>query len=326
LNIPGTNNAGAPGDPSLYYGYPGFIFPVAQAPPGTSNAIGPNLGNAQPANPFLFRDQQYVTGANLSWNKGRHAFRGGVEWDHTQINHFQPQGGTFQQPRGSFEFNGYVTSLQGSTPTWFNSWADFMLGLPSATGKARALFNPIAMRWTVWAGYLQDHYQVTPKLTLTLGLRWEYYPFGYSDNGKGLRLRDLNSGNVELGGYGGVPKDDRMDVGHGQFLPRLGMAYRVRQQTVINAGYGMSADPYNWHQLRYAYPAVLLDTNVPANPADFIPAASLTGLNGAGLAGGRYSVPTGLILAPLPDLTSGSINTDQHQHFDVPQPAEPGFH
>jgi hypothetical protein len=66
LNIPGTNNAGAPGDPSLYYGWPGFIFPVAQAPPGTGNAIGANLGNAQPANPFLFRDQQFVTGANLS--------------------------------------------------------------------------------------------------------------------------------------------------------------------------------------------------------------------------------------------------------------------
>lgn len=64
---------------------------------------------------------------------------------------------------------------------------------------------------------------MTPKLTLTLGLRWEYYLFGYSDNVKGLRLLDLNSGNVELGGYGGVPKDDRMDVGHGQFLPRLGM-------------------------------------------------------------------------------------------------------
>src|ERR1700677_1794826 len=35
LGILGTNNAGAPGDPSLYYGYPGFIFPVAQVPPGT---------------------------------------------------------------------------------------------------------------------------------------------------------------------------------------------------------------------------------------------------------------------------------------------------
>jgi hypothetical protein len=85
------------------------------------------------------------------------------------------------------------------------------------------------------------------------------------------------------------------------------MAYRVRPQTVIIAGYGMSADPYNWHQLRNAYPAVLLDTNIPANVANFIPAASLTGLNGTGLGGGTYSVPTGLILSPLPNLSSGSI-------------------
>jgi hypothetical protein len=69
LNIPGTNNAGAPGDPSLYYGYPGFIFPTNTAAPGTANGTGAALGNAQPANPFLFRDQQFVTGANLSWNK-----------------------------------------------------------------------------------------------------------------------------------------------------------------------------------------------------------------------------------------------------------------
>ena len=83
------------------------------------------MGNAQPANPFLFRDQQFVTGANLTWIKGKHSFRGGIEWNHSQINHFQPQGGTFQQPRGSFEFNGFVTDQQGTTPTWFNSWADF---------------------------------------------------------------------------------------------------------------------------------------------------------------------------------------------------------
>ena len=66
-----------------------------------------------------------------------------------------------------------------------------MLGLPSGTGKARALFNPNALRWSTWAWYLQDHYQVTPKVMLTLGLRWEYYPFGYSDNNKGLRYLNL---------------------------------------------------------------------------------------------------------------------------------------
>lgn len=307
LKIPGTNNAGSTGDPSLYYGLPGFIFPTGSTPPSTSNATGAALGNAQPANPFLFRDQQYVTGANLSWNKGKHAFRGGVEWNHSQINHFQPQGGTFQQPRGSFEFNGYVTSLQGTTPTWFNSWADFLLGLPSATGKARALFNPTALRWSQWAWYVQDRYQVTPRLTLTLGVRWEYFPFGYSDNGKGLRYLDLNTGNVLIGGYGNIPRNDGVDVGTGQFMPRLGLAYRATPSTVIRAGYGLSADPYTWHVLRNAYPAVLLDTNVTANPADYIPAASLTGLNSTGLGAGSYTVPTGITLAALPNLSSGSI-------------------
>ena len=308
LGIPGTNNAGAPGTASLYYGYPGFIFPTGQTPPGTTiTDNGANLGNAQPANPFLFRDQQFVTGANVSWVKGKHSFRGGIEWNHAQINHFQPQGGTFQQPRGSFEFNGFVTDLQGTTPTWFHSWADFLFGLPSGTGKARALFNPTALRWSQWAWYLQDHYQVTPRITLTLGLRWEFYPFGYSDNGKGLRYLDLATGNVLIGGYGNVPRNDGIDVGSGQFLPRVGIAYRVTPSTVIRAGYGISADPYSWHVLRNAYPAVLLDTNVASSTANFVPAASLTGLNATGLGGGSYSVPTGIVLAPLPNLSSGNI-------------------
>lgn len=316
LKIPGTNNAGTTGDPSLYYGWPGFTFPTG----------GPNLGNAQPANPFLFRDQQFVTGANLSWNHGRHAFRGGVEWNHSQINHFQPQGGTFQQPRGAFQFNGNVTSQQGTTPTWFNSWADFLLGLPSETGKARALFNPTALRWSQWAWYLQDRIQMTPKLTLTVGVRWEYYPFGYSDNGKGLRYLNLNTGNVLIGGYGTVPQNDGIDTGFGQFLPRLGVAYRVYPSTVLRAGYGMSADPYTWHVLRNAYPAVLLDTNVPANPADFIPAASLTGANAAGLGGGSYSVPTGIVLAPLPNLSSGVIPLPTNiSTTTIPNPFDRGF-
>ncbi|GAC1650413.1 MAG: hypothetical protein NVS9B15_09990 [Acidobacteriaceae bacterium] len=51
----------------------------------------------------------------------------------------------------------------------------------------------------------------------------------------------------------------------------------------------------------------MLDNNVTASSADFIPAASLTGLNGAGLGGGSYSDPTGITLAPLPDLSSGRI-------------------
>ena len=91
-------------------------------------------------------------------------------------------------------------------------------------------------------------------------------------------------------------------------MPRVGVAYRVNPSMVVRVGYGISADPNNWRYFRNAYPAVLLDTNVVTNSADFIPAASLTGLNGTGLAGGALKpVPTGIVLLPLPDLTSGVI-------------------
>jgi Carboxypeptidase regulatory-like domain/TonB dependent receptor-like, beta-barrel len=298
LNIPGTNNAGAPGSPTLYYGWPGFTFPL----------VGLNIGNAQVANPFLFRDNQFVSDADLSWTKGKHNFKGGIEWIHTDINHFQAQGGTFQNARGQFQFNGYATSQYGTSPTWFNQWADFLLGLPQETGKARQLFNPNSERWGNWAWYVQDQWQVTPKLTVNLGLRWEYYPFGYADNGKGLRLLNLQTGIISIGGYGGTPQNDNADVGHGQYLPRVGVAYSVSPSTVLRVGYGLSADPYDpYHVLLNAYPSILLDTNLPANTSYYVPVASLTGLNGTGLGSGSYNVPTGLSLIPVPNLSSGQI-------------------
>jgi outer membrane receptor protein involved in Fe transport len=301
LKIPGTNGAGVPASNYLYNGLPAFQI--------NSAAANLNLGNPNTGNPYLFRDNQFVSGANLSWTHGKHNIRGGMEWNHTQINHFQPQGGSFQTARGSFLFNGDVTSLPGTTPTYFNSFADLLLGLPSQTGKAYLLFNPVGLRWNQWALYARDQWQVTPKLTLNLGVRWEYYPFGYSDNGKGLRWFNPVNGNVYVGGYGNVPQNDGVDVGHGQFLPRLGVAYRLTKSTVIRTGYGMSFDPNNWRYFRNSYPAAVVSSNLnpTANSKDFTAAASLTGTNGTALGSGSYSVPTGLVLLPPPNISSGVI-------------------
>ena len=313
LRIPGTNDAGTLGNPSLYFGLPGFIFPV-----------GLNLGNAQPANPFVFRDGSYVTGANLSWTRGRHGFRGGIEWNHSQMNHFQPQVGTFNTPRGAFDFNGMSTSLTGTTATWFNQWADFMLGLSDRSGKAIALQNPNALRWSQWAWYLRDQWQVTPKLTATLGVRWEAYPFGYSDNGKGLRYLDLKTGNVLIGGYGNIPRDDGVDVGSGQFLPRVGFAYRLTSSTVVRTGYGMNADSNNWRDFRNAYPANVFVDNITGN-SNAIAVTSLTGLN-ATVASGAKTLPTGVVLTPLPDLSSGVIPLPLNiGTTTIPQPFRRGY-
>lgn len=320
LKIPGTNGAGVPASNYLYNGLPAFQINSAEA--------NLNLGNPNTGNPYLFRDNQFVSGANVGWTHGRHNIRGGLEWNHTQLNHFQPQGGSFQTARGSFLFNGDVTSLPGTTPTYFNSFADFLLGLPSQTGKAYLLFNPVALRWNQWAWYARDQWQVTSRLTLNLGVRWEYYPFGYSDNGKGLRWLNPADGNVYIGGYGNVPQNDGVDVGYGQFLPRLGAAYRLTSSTVIRAGYGISVDPNNWRYFRNAYPAAVVSNNVnpTANTKDYTPAASLTGTNGAGLGAGSYSVPTGLVLIPPPDISSGVIPLPKGAATTtIPSPFDRGY-
>jgi hypothetical protein len=123
-----------------------------------------------------------------------------------------------------------------------------------------------------------------------------------------------------------VPRNDGIDTGIGSFLPRFGVAYTITPTTVLRAGYGMSADSYSWHVLRNAYPAVLLDTNTPQNTSNYIPAASLTGLNGSGLGSGSYSVPSGIILAPLPNLNSGTIPLPTNiSTTTIPNPFNRGF-
>ncbi|HKF22144.1 MAG TPA: carboxypeptidase-like regulatory domain-containing protein, partial [Candidatus Angelobacter sp.] len=139
LKIPGTN-----GPDRLQGGVPAFQI----------NGGWTNIGNDNTGNPFLFRDNQYVGAANLSWVKGAHSFRFGGEYLNPQINHFQPQGGSFQTVRGTFGFSGNVTRLQNDPDPirakesqQLHSWADFLLGLPTAAGKVDQLRNPNSVYW-----------------------------------------------------------------------------------------------------------------------------------------------------------------------------------
>jgi hypothetical protein len=288
LHIPGAN-----GDNYLAQGTPAFIFQT-----GGWNA----MGNSDTGNPFLFRDDQLVANGNLGWIKGPHNMRFGMEFTHAGMNHFQPQGGAFQTPRGSFRFNGDVTALNGGpSSNGANSAAQFLLGLPQEIGKAVQNNNPNSIRWKTWAFYLRDIWQATPKLTLTYGIRWEYYPFGTSDHG-GLKLFDPRTGNVLIGGYGSTPLDDGVDVGIGQFLPRAGLAYRLGPKTVIRAGYGMSADSNNWRYFRNNYPATT-NSDVLGAVSTFYPAGSLTGETLAPYPGLTAGIP----VVAKPDVSSGLI-------------------
>jgi hypothetical protein len=254
LGIPGTNGVGI-----NYVGQPVFAFCNIGS---TNNNCFSSLGNTNGANPFLFRDNQYTADVNVSWTKGRHAMKFGGTWYHFALNHFQPTSGSdINTPRGGFRFQGGLTSNSTSGLTNYNALADFLLGLPNngtslAVAKAVQLTNPNSLRWTQWAGYAQDQWTLTNKLTLNYGVRYEYYPAPTRDHTGVYRLDPTlpQSGNVVIGGVGGNPENAGFDMGYGSFVPRLGIAYRVNDKTVIRTGAGITSDPDSLRFLRDAYP------------------------------------------------------------------------
>ena len=284
LGIPGTN-----GPDRLQGGYPDFVISGFAS-----------LGNPNISNPFLFRDNQYVGAVNLSWSKGSHSLRFGVEIDHFGINQFQPQ--IAYGPRGGFNFTGGVTALNGgASPNLYNSWADFLLGLPQKMGKDYQYINPSAVRESSYAFYARDQWQVTRKFTLSYGLRYEFYPFATRDHFGGNRY-DPGTNLVYLGGVNNVPNDTGVDVGLGQLAPRLGLAYRLTEKTVVRAGFGISIDPNNFRSMRDAYPAVISQQFVGSN--SFVPAGSLlTGLppvTGPDLSQGSFPLPSSVGTTTFP--------------------------
>ena len=107
----------------------------------------------------------------------------------------------------------------------------------------------------VYSAYIQDQWQMTRDVTLTAGLRWEYYGWPNRGGGVGVSRFDPDDGNVYAGGLEGVPLDTGVDLGPGEFLPRIGAAYRLNPQTVVRAGYGQSADPNPYIEFRPRIPS-----------------------------------------------------------------------
>ena len=278
FNIPGTN-----GTCSLCGGMPRFVF---------SGGLS-NLGNQNNSNPFQFRDNTYVTAANLSWNKGKHSTRYGMEFDRFAINHFQPQ--NTSGPRGGFNFTGGLTTLTGgAAANGYNSWADFLLGLPQLVQKDTQYLNPATSRESVWAFYAQDQWRATEKLTVNYGIRYEYYPIATRDH-SGLDIFNPADGNLYVEGSAGVPASVKVQAGKGMFAPRLGLAYRIDSKTVARAGFGLSANPDSFRNVLTTYPSVVSQT-IQGNTANVSPVVG----------GVPVTLTTGIPILTAPTLSPSS--------------------
>ncbi|GGH06578.1 TonB-dependent receptor [Silvibacterium dinghuense] len=308
LGIPGTNYNGNP----LYGGIPGFYF--------TTYA---NLGNANTGSPFTFRDNQYTGNANASWLHGNHSVRFGGEYLHAAINHVQPGSGSYATPRGSFIFSGGATADSGGSATAVNSFASFLLGQAENYQKSIQSFNPEALRYSTFAFYAQDTYQVLPSLTLNYGLRYEYYPLPVADHFGTVRfdpsiattITDTDGthtvGTILVGGKGGIPNSAFTSNGWGMIVPRFGLSYRADEKTVIRAGFGITDDPDTLRGLLQAYPAGITTnitgatgyvaaTNLNADTPSVVSSVGIPAITIPDISSGYLALPENLSTVTIP--------------------------
>ena len=171
LGIPGLNG----GDPSTW-GIPDVAF--NSGPTGTTKSIwgaANGFGDRGGDGPYVLTDPTWQIVDNISWMKGKHALRFGFEYNRQTFNQL---GNQFS--RGQFSSGPYATALQSGTPghatlSGGDSLADFLLGDLYQSTVAVAVANANYVR-NVEAAYADDTYKILPKLTLSLGLRYELTP------------------------------------------------------------------------------------------------------------------------------------------------------
>jgi hypothetical protein len=230
LGIPGTNGPDPWDGGTPYFDLDGYA----------------DLGTTQDFMPYYRNDDQYQTVANLTWLKGEHSLRFGGDLYYTALNHIQPEilDDSFGA-RGGFNFNAGPTQLRGGPGgTNFNSFASFLLGLPSEAGRLKLNVAPYTTRSWQYSFYARDQWQVGPKMTLSFGTRWEYFPIPTRAD-RGLERYNLDTNMVEVGGVGAVPKDLGIPMQKNLFAPRLGVTYRLSNSAVLRGGFGITNDPYS---------------------------------------------------------------------------------
>jgi hypothetical protein len=240
LGSPGMQAAygirGLPDDPRIAGGLTG------QEITGFS-ALGRQTTNPQWQYPFLVNPKLV-----LSTVRGRHSLKTGFEMQvaHTEVQDVNPlygrdiYGGTFScipAPPAT----ACTAAQVGANAASYNL-ADFMFGARSEYQLA-SLFVA-QMRQRMYFGYVQDDLKLNRKLTLNLGVRYEYAtPYWEADN----RLTNLDpaAGKILAAKEGGIEERALVRPDRNNFAPRIGLAYSLDGRTVIRTGYGIAFNHFN---------------------------------------------------------------------------------
>jgi hypothetical protein len=210
--------------------------------------------------------------------KGNHTIKFGEDFRHTRdfLLQTQDNGG----PRGQYQFSASQAALNGdaaSASGFANGIASFLLDVPSLVQRDLKVTDPGVRFWAFFT-FVQDKWVVSPKLTLDLGLRHEYYsPFiGLVDQG-GLSNYDPSTNTLQVAGYGAVSKNLGVQSYWKNWGPRTGASYRLNDRTIVRGGYGISTMPFPDNSYAYNYPVKQNNVFNPANSFAVVPVTMSSG-------------------------------------------------
>jgi Carboxypeptidase regulatory-like domain/TonB dependent receptor len=175
----------------------------------------------------------------VSFTKGKHSFKFGGDFRRESLDVIQPP-----SPTGSYTFSNVLSNSQGASGT--------PSGLTSLTGNAFASFllgqvqnfsvdlqpNEIRPRAKFLELFAQDDFRVSSRLTLNLGVRYTLN-FPSTEKDDQAAVFNLQTQQLDFLGQNGVPKSARQ-LHKLNFAPRVGLAFRITDKTVIRTGYGVT--------------------------------------------------------------------------------------
>lgn len=164
------------------------------------------------------------------------------------------QGQTFS-PRGIFRYRDGQTGLnvKGNKTSFANDFASFLIDDPNQVGRDVNV-NYASWRQTLYFAFLQDTWVASKSLTVTYGVRWEFYPPADPERKGGYSQYDPGTNTLQIAGYGSVPENLGLQVNGTDFEPRIGIAYRAGARTVIRTGFGISHTPFQDNNYAFNYP------------------------------------------------------------------------
>jgi len=239
--------------------YEATTFGITGLPPGQASTEFPGVSFAGTNNQTNWQQPDVTSTTvsntltlldNLQWIKGKHAITAGFQfqWLEEQAS---TADGTSTPITLAFGLNetSQVTGTSYTTGTGY-SYASYMLGAVASSGDTLQTVAEYGGRYRPLAPYFQDDYKITRKLTLNLGMRWDYLPtyhevkdrWGFLDP----NVTNTYTGNAGMFMYAGstggsaisIGKRTPVDTYWKNFGPRLGFAYSLNDKTVIRGGFG----------------------------------------------------------------------------------------